>query len=254
MDICTSLKVLPYVYMCTHKHTNKFYIGLRYKNKHPSSTDLGNFYFTSSFDIRKDNFKEFDLVIIAEFFEADDAYDFEQQLIGENWDNPLIMNKSWDPCDGKRKFKNCVVTRETRKKHKQGLEAFRNSFTDLEWSERLSEFASTAKFYNNGVEEKRFYSDEVPEGWAIGIVHTRTGLLKANDIVRKKLSEMTDVDRKKYCTHRQDWSTDSKNSQANKMKNKRWINNGTISQMVDQNEINLYMTKGWSKGRGKHKG
>ena|ERR1035437_2682296 len=92
MNIYHSTKVLPYVYLCTHKETGEFYYGSRCANRTPSNVDLP-LYRTSS---RRVNpiFTEFNYFIIAEFFDKDSAYDFEQQLIHENWNNPLILNDS----------------------------------------------------------------------------------------------------------------------------------------------------------------
>lgn len=104
MNIYTSEKVMPYVYMCIHKETGEFYIGYRQlniKKNLPSSTDLPNY--KSSAKQVKDNFDKFSYLVIAEFFNPDDAYDFEQQLIYENWNDPLIINKS---CYyGKKRFR-----------------------------------------------------------------------------------------------------------------------------------------------------
>lgn len=90
MYIYTSTKAMPYVYRCEHKETKEIYYGSRYANKTPSSEDFPK-YRTSSKKV-KPKFEEFDWVIVAEFFKSDDAYDFEQQLIHEEWDNPLLLN------------------------------------------------------------------------------------------------------------------------------------------------------------------
>jgi hypothetical protein len=95
MYIYSSSRVLPYVYVCTHKITNQFYIGDREKNVKlnlPSNVDLP-LYKTSS-KIIKSDFENYNWIIIAEFNNGNDAYDFEQQLIFDNWDNPLLINKS----------------------------------------------------------------------------------------------------------------------------------------------------------------
>jgi hypothetical protein len=78
--------------MCTHKITGEFYIGYRHANKLQSHLDLVE-YKTSS-KLVKPRFCEFDWLIIAEFFSPEDAYDFEQLLIYENWKNALLLNKS----------------------------------------------------------------------------------------------------------------------------------------------------------------
>ena len=91
MTIYISEKVLPYVYICTHKTTGHFYIGFRKANKVPSHIDLPK-YKTSS-KIVKPLFHEFHFEIIAEFFNAADAYIFESELISEYWGNPLLLNR-----------------------------------------------------------------------------------------------------------------------------------------------------------------
>ena len=84
--------VLPYVYKCIHKETGEFYIGSRCNNKESSDIDVLK-YKTSSKYV-KPIFDQFDVFIIAEFFSGVDAYDFEQQLIYENWKHPLSLNRS----------------------------------------------------------------------------------------------------------------------------------------------------------------
>ncbi len=91
--IYTSEKVMPYVYMGIHKITGEFYIGSRGNKttqKLPSHLDLYQ-YRTSSKKV-KPRFDEFDWHIVAEFFDAKDAYTFEQQLIFDHWDNRLRLN------------------------------------------------------------------------------------------------------------------------------------------------------------------
>lgn len=77
-----------------HRLTGEFYFGFRCANKVRSEYDLGIKYFTSSKHI-KNNFLEYDAIIVAEFFTKDDAYVFEQQLIKEHFNHPLILNKHW---------------------------------------------------------------------------------------------------------------------------------------------------------------
>lgn len=94
MTIYHSTKPAPYVYVCTHKETKCFYIGYRERNVKRnivSQLDFPN-YRTSNKKI-KHSLNEYDWEIVAEFMSGDDAYDFEQQLIYENWDNPLLINK-----------------------------------------------------------------------------------------------------------------------------------------------------------------
>lgn len=101
MNIYQSTKVRPYVYMGTHKLTKKIYIGYREANTKPSHIDLFD-YRTSSRIVNPD-FDQYDWYIVAEFNAGNDAYDFEQQLIFEHWDNPLLLNGT---CHyGKQRFK-----------------------------------------------------------------------------------------------------------------------------------------------------
>lgn len=97
MIIYPSTKVLPYVYLLTHKITGQFYIGVRYANKVPSSEDLGNSYFTSSKYVKELGFENFELTIIAEFFTKDFALEFEAQIIKENWKyySIKLINKNY---------------------------------------------------------------------------------------------------------------------------------------------------------------
>ncbi len=86
------MQILPYVYKVVHKLTGHYYFGFRAINKVQSHLDLGYKYFTSS-KIVKPNFHDYDSYILAEFFKAEDAFDFEQSLIKEHWGNPMLINK-----------------------------------------------------------------------------------------------------------------------------------------------------------------
>jgi len=86
------MNIYPYVYRLDHPITGEFYIGYRGSNKDPAEQDLGHKYFTSS-KIVKPRFNEFQYIIVAEFFNKDDAYDFEQKLIFENREEKLCLNK-----------------------------------------------------------------------------------------------------------------------------------------------------------------
>jgi len=95
--------ILPYVYILTHKTTQEFYIGYRYKNKVASSEDLGKVYFSSCSRV-KDRFSEFEPQVIAEFFDPIDAFAHEQCLIKEHFKDPLCLNRVYQNTDGKRFF------------------------------------------------------------------------------------------------------------------------------------------------------
>ena len=86
----------PYVYLGINRTTSEFYIGVRYshsKHKRNSVDDLGIVYYTSS-RIVKPIFDQFDWKIIAQFNNKEDALEYEDQLIREHWNNPLLLNKN----------------------------------------------------------------------------------------------------------------------------------------------------------------
>lgn len=113
--IYSSEKVMPYVYKGVHKETGQFYFGYRAANKVPSTLDLGLHYFTSSKSVKALGFENFEWVILAEFIKASDAYNFEQQSILDNWENPLKLNRHCDK-NGKWTTADRPVTKETRLK------------------------------------------------------------------------------------------------------------------------------------------
>lgn len=95
--------VLPYVYKLTHKETGEFYIGYRCKNKVSSGQDLGFYYFSSSKTVKSMGFENFDIEIMAEFFDWKEAYEFEQNLIKENFKDRMCLNKHYN-INGTTKF------------------------------------------------------------------------------------------------------------------------------------------------------
>ena len=114
-----STKIYPYVYVCTHKITGYYYIGYRSANLVPSDIDLPT-YKTSSLVVKPD-FENYNWQILAEFFDGNDAYDFEQQLINENWNDPLLLNEQHrHQCNGRFKSKpGRIVSTQTKEKLRQ---------------------------------------------------------------------------------------------------------------------------------------
>jgi len=92
--------------MGINRITGEIYIGYREINvklNRPSHIDFP-LYKTSSDEINDFNFNDYDWIIVAEFFTGDDAYDHEQLMIYEEWNNPLLVNRV---CyHGKTRFKN----------------------------------------------------------------------------------------------------------------------------------------------------
>jgi hypothetical protein len=114
MNIYHSTKPAPYVYICTHKITNQFYIGYREQNvKHQTVSHIDfPTYCTSNKNIKK-SFDEYNWEIVAEFLSGNDAYDYEQWLIYYYWNNPLLINKQC--CYGKPRFKSIAGFKHTDK-------------------------------------------------------------------------------------------------------------------------------------------
>lgn len=185
-----STKAAPYVYMVTHKITQEFYIGYRcynvYLNK-PSSSDFPR-YKTSRKEIT-DNFSEYDWVILAEFFDADSAYEHEQLLIMEHRRDPLIMNK-WCQRNGTRKFiRKGPLSKEHRKKVTE-INIKKSQCPEIK--KKISLAITGTHWYNNGVSSMQ--ARECPEGYVPGRLtgtFTSEGARKAGMGNKGKHQEIT---------------------------------------------------------------
>ena len=114
--------ILPYVYKLTNKITGEFYFGYRSKNvllNLKAEHDIGKIYFTSSKYI-KNNFHNFQIEILAEFFSKNDAYDFEQELIEQNFNNVICLNKHYQRKGDKGRFKHDQPHSEKSKEKMRG--------------------------------------------------------------------------------------------------------------------------------------
>jgi hypothetical protein len=112
MNIYASSKVKPYVYVGIHKITGEIYIGYREDNVRVNRTsDVDLFEYRTSSKVVNPRFDEYDWIIVAEFDTGNDAYDFEQQLIFENWMNPLLLNKNCH-YGNKKRFKTSTKGRK----------------------------------------------------------------------------------------------------------------------------------------------
>lgn len=137
---------MPYVYMCVHKATKKFYVGYRCANTNhnrPSHLDFPKY--RSSCNEIKNNFHEYEWIILAEFFDSDSAYDYEQRLIHENWNDPLLMNES---CFyGKSRFKAKPLTIE----HRNAISQAQSKPKTAIHKKKLSDANIGNHWYNNGI-------------------------------------------------------------------------------------------------------
>lgn len=106
----------PYVYLITYNNSGEYYFGYRQANKNPAKFDIGLKYFTSSGLIKSRGLNNTTIEIINEFTEkdvsgtqstpGDAAFDHEQELIWQHWDDPLCLNQSVKlPHENRSRFK-----------------------------------------------------------------------------------------------------------------------------------------------------
>lgn len=159
--IYPSFKVLPYVYVITHKTDNRFYIGYRRANKISSNEDLP-VYKTSSSTIKSIGFENFNFTIIAEFFDVEAAYLFEQRYIEENIKNPLCLNKHYVK-EGSRHFNSDGSALKGIPKTKDHCEKISKGLTGIKRSDETRKKNSDAAKIRNASEdwENPFSSEKV---------------------------------------------------------------------------------------------
>lgn len=138
---------LPYVYRLTHRETGRFYIGYRSRNvilgRH-HSRDLGVRYFTSCREIKKENFAEYNAVVIEESETAAQAFEREQALIEENWGNPLLINQ----------FKQKVVHAEAKFQYRHSENTKRRIAAANTGKERTKEHCRNISKAKRGIQAK----------------------------------------------------------------------------------------------------
>lgn len=117
--------VNAYVYKITSRTTGQFYIGYRYRNQTlgvEPKDDLWARYFTSSKYVKeliKENGKQdFVFEILFESLDSLKCWELEQDLISQNWNNELILNRKYMDKTTRVEFHRrlAVVSDETRKK------------------------------------------------------------------------------------------------------------------------------------------
>lgn len=67
---------------------------MRSANKVTAHSDIGILYFSSSNEVKK-NFQDYNIEILKEFGDSDSAFDYENELIRENFKNELLINKHY---------------------------------------------------------------------------------------------------------------------------------------------------------------
>lgn len=146
------IPISPYVYCGVHRQTHEIYYGVRYGNvrlRRRPEEDLGTKYFTSSKFV-KDRFDEFDWVILAQFVNKEDALSFEEHLIKEAWNNPLLVNKQ---AAGKHFRRPDSYVRGPARKPGNRSETCKRNWANPEYKARMSEIRkkshSTKEFREN---------------------------------------------------------------------------------------------------------
>lgn len=142
-----SRPILPYVYRIEHKESKQFYFGFRCANQLPPEVDLPQ-YKTSHKEI-KNSFDDYSWIIVAEFFNKEHAYDFEQFLIFQHWGNPLMINKS---CFHEKSRFICTGISE---KHKAAISKAQSKPKSLKHRQKLAEANKLVKWFTNGKESVR---------------------------------------------------------------------------------------------------
>lgn len=189
------IKILPYVYKLTHKETGQFYIGYRKANKVQSYCDIGIVYFSSSKEIEKLGFGNFDIEIIAEFFDWKEANLFEQCLIKENFKNPLCLNKNYS-INGSVKFTTAGYTHreDTKKKISLSNTGANNPMFNKESRFKGKQHKEAAKISISVNRRGKCVGSEHPNSKKVlvnGVIYnTITDSAKANNIDMSYLSTL----------------------------------------------------------------
>jgi len=169
------MKAKPYVYKGEHKVSKKFYIGYRERNTDCGIVDLIK-YRTSS---KKVNpvFDEFEWIIVAEFDNGNDAYDYEQKLIYEQWNNPLLLNKN---CHyGQKRFKSTkgrVLSNQTKQK-----------ISNAHTGKKRKQFTKDTLKKMSLAQAGRSLSDETKDK----IRKARLGTKQSSDTIAKRVAKNT---------------------------------------------------------------
>lgn len=237
--IMSSSHIYPYVYQLTHPITGEFYIGFRCANKVQSHDDLP-LYRTSSKIIRP-HFDDFTWCIIAEFFRKEDAYDFEQLLIHENWGNPLLLNQA---CHyGSSRFSTAGTTPTAETIEKRALKN-RGRPGKIPTAETRAKMSASQKKCKQTLEFRSHMSRvrtgaTIPPDTRAKISKSNSGRLLSdalgrtwvNNGVVSKFIHLEELD--------QGWV-------IGRLMNRIWITNGEASKM---HNVSDQLPDGWRKGR-----
>ena len=201
----------PYVYLITFNETKEYYFGYREANTKPAHLDIGLVYFTSSKKIHTKLYftglENITIDILNEFEgpnAGNDAFDSEQALIWQNWDDGLLLNGNIRLPNGEKRFK-----------AKKGEESYRYGKTyeeiyGFEKAIKLKNIKAKAMLGKN----KGAWSELRREA-AIKLINTTYEQMAEDEKVRlsKKLS---DGQRKRYAKCKDSEETKIKKSNSHK--------------------------------------
>lgn len=250
----------PYVYRVTNKITGQFYIGMKATSNRWTGTEIGVDYFTSSTNeaFKKDFQENTQNYTVEKIFEGklEDVIKLEGDLIIQNKDNPLILNKALQHNGKLCAVPNCHRTPETRKRISDA--AKKRKPISEETRKKMSEKRKGRKAWNKGVK----YTEEQKQNlktWQPGRVvseKTRAKLSKAlkgrsfSEDWKKNLSKAWEQRKAKglACTE----ETRAKMRASHKKpgsttKGKHWFTNGSI------NTLAYSCPDGFWKGKTKHR-
>jgi hypothetical protein len=207
----------PFTYLIKHIPTGKVYYGLRYAKKcHPS--DLWTTYFTSSYDveklIEKDGKDAFLFEVRKTFNDTKKAIEWEKRVLRrmKAIQRTDFINRN---IPGSSMFVHSEETKEKMRKPKP------TGFGD---KLKGNKHASVTK----GVPKTKEHAENISRGKKgkapfKGKDHPRYGKKKSNEeLLKMSLS----------------------------MKKKKWMNNGINCAFVEPNDIETYLSRGYTMGRG----
>jgi hypothetical protein len=207
----------PFTYLIKHKPSGKVYYGVRYAKK-CSPKDLWKTYFTSSEDIRmlieSDGKDAFEFQIRKIFNDAKKAIEWEKRVLKRM---KVIKREDFinRNIPGSSMFSHSEETKKKMRKPKP-----------IGFSEKLkgNKHASNTK----GILKTKEHAENISKGKKgkapfKGEDHPRYGTKKTNDeLLKLSLS----------------------------MKKKKWMNNGVNCAFVEPTEIDIYLARGYTMGRG----
>jgi hypothetical protein len=249
INITMNISIKPYTYLVIHKSTGYFYYGVRLSNKLPAKQDLSILYYTSSGTVKSiieaEGIDSFEWIIRKEFDNKKQAAFWEYKVIRRLLKHPKILNKAISPINvpgnwftnGKNNIlgKYCPI----------GYWAGR-TYIETENYKKLYQKQKQRKWYNNG--SVSIHVDICPgSNWKKGRLSSETKNWNGKSLKGKlwwnngseNLRGITPPDnswvqgRLKFYhqAKRLPHSEERKKIQSEKIKGRKWYNNGVVEIM-----------------------